>query len=217
MILNTPISKIKESNNYMEFNKKLQELRKQKGLTQEELAEKLYVSRAAISKWESGRGYPSIDSLKLIARFFSVTVDELLSSNEILTIAEKSQKQNKEHTCNLIFGLLDICMALLLFLPFFATNNGEIINESSLLSINGISLYLKISYIAIVAIMCILGILTLLLQGSSAPIWLKLKAKASLLFSVVAVLLFIISRQPYAASFAFSLLMIKIIILIKHI
>jgi transcriptional regulator with XRE-family HTH domain len=201
----------------MEFNKKLQELRKQKGLTQEELAEKLYVSRAAISKWESGRGYPSIDSLKLIARFFSVTVDELLSSNEILTIAEKSQKQNKEHTCNLIFGLLDICMALLLFLPFFATNNGEIINESSLLSINGISLYLKISYIAIVAIMCILGILTLLLQGSSAPIWLKLKAKASLLFSVVAVLLFIISRQPYAASFAFSLLMIKIIMLIKHI
>ena len=201
----------------MEFNKKLQELRKQKGLTQEELAEKLYVSRAAISKWESGRGYPSIDSLKLIARFFSVTVDELLSSNEILTIAEKSQKQNKEHTCNLIFGLLDICIALLLFLPFFATNNGEIINESSLLSINGISLYLKISYIAIVAIMCILGILTLILQGSSAPIWLKLKAKASLLFSVIAVLLFIISRQPYAASFAFSLLMIKIIMLIKHI
>lgn len=201
----------------MEFNKKLQELRKEKGLTQEELAEKLYVSRAAISKWESGRGYPSIDSLKLIARFFSVTVDELLSSNEILTIAEKSQKQNKEHTCNLIFGLLDICMALLLFLPFFATNNGEIINESSLLSISGISLYLKISYIAIVAIMCILGILTFILQESSAPIWLKLKAKASLLFSVVAVMLFIISRQPYAASFAFSLLMIKIIMLIKHI
>ena len=201
----------------MEFNKKLQELRKQKGLTQEELAEKLYVSRAAISKWESGRGYPSIDSLKLISRFFSVTVDELLSSNEILTIAEKSQKQSKEHTCNLIFALLDICMALLLFLPFFATKNGEIINESSLLSISGISLYLKISYIAIVAIMCILGILTLILQGYSAPRWLKLKAKASLLFSVVAVLLFIISRQPYAASFAFSLLMIKIIMLIKHI
>ena len=201
----------------MELNEKLQELRKQKGLTQEELAAALYVSRTAISKWESGRGYPSIDSLKLIARFFSVTVDELLSSNEILTIAEKSQKQSKEHTCNLIFGLLDICMALLLFLPFFATNNGEIINESSLLSISGISLYLKISYIAIVAIMCILGILTLILQGASAPIWLKLKAKASLLFSVVAVLLFIISRQPYAASFAFSLLMIKIIMLIKHI
>ena len=51
----------------MEFNEKLQELRKQKDLTQEELASNLYVSRTAISKWESGKGYPNIESLKLIA------------------------------------------------------------------------------------------------------------------------------------------------------
>ena len=50
----------------MEFNEKLQKLRKEQNLTQEELAEKLFVSRTAISKWESGRGYPSIDSLKVI-------------------------------------------------------------------------------------------------------------------------------------------------------
>ena len=62
----------------MEFNEKLQELRKQKGLTQEALAEALFVSRTAVSKWESGRGYPNIDSLKGIAKFFGVTVDELL-------------------------------------------------------------------------------------------------------------------------------------------
>ena len=70
----------------MEFHEKLQELRKQKGLTQEELAEKLYVSRTAISKWESGRGYPNIESLKATAKFFSVTVDDLLSTDEVLTI-----------------------------------------------------------------------------------------------------------------------------------
>lgn len=54
----------------MEFGKKLQELRKQKGLTQEELAGALYVSRTAVSKWESGRGYPNIESLKAMAKFF---------------------------------------------------------------------------------------------------------------------------------------------------
>ena len=76
----------------MEFNVKLQELRKQKGLTQEELAEVLFVSRTAISKWESGRGYPNIDSLKAISKFFGVTIDELLSGDELLTIAEEDTK-----------------------------------------------------------------------------------------------------------------------------
>ena len=53
----------------MEFNEKLQELRKNKNLTQEQLAEMSFVSRTAISKWESGRGYPSIDSLKEMSNF----------------------------------------------------------------------------------------------------------------------------------------------------
>ena len=53
----------------MELNEKLLQLRKQKGLTQEALADALFVSRTAISKWESGRGYPNIDSLKAIAQF----------------------------------------------------------------------------------------------------------------------------------------------------
>ena len=67
----------------MEFHEKLQELRKSRGLTQEELAEALFVSRTAISKWESGRGYPSIDSLKEISRYFSVSIDELLSGDQL--------------------------------------------------------------------------------------------------------------------------------------
>jgi len=70
----------------MEFNDKLQQLRKEQGLTQEQLAEELYVSRSAISKWESGRGYPSFDSLKAISMLFSVSVDDLLSGEELNTL-----------------------------------------------------------------------------------------------------------------------------------
>ena len=103
----------------MEFNEKLQELRKQKGLTQEELAEKLFVSRTAVSKWESGRGYPSIESLKAISKFYAVTVDALLSGEELLSISEEDNRQKERHLRDLVFGLLDLGAATLIFLPFF--------------------------------------------------------------------------------------------------
>ena len=77
----------------MEFGEKLQELRKSKSMTQEELAKSLFVSRTAVSKWESGRGYPSIDSLKEISRFFSVTIDDLIGSDEMITVAENDKKE----------------------------------------------------------------------------------------------------------------------------
>ena len=99
----------------MEFSEKLQELRKQKNLTQDELANALFVSRTAVSKWESGRGYPSIDSLRTIAGYFSLTIDELLSSDELLTLAQKGNKQNLIHLKDLVFGLLDISVAILIF------------------------------------------------------------------------------------------------------
>ena len=164
----------------MEFNEKLQELRKRKGLTQEELAEQLYVSRTAISKWESGRGYPSIDSLKAIAQFFSVTLDELLSSNEILIIAEDSQKKTKKQFCDLSFGLIDICVLLLLFLPLFAVNKDDIVYETSLLMFDGVAQYVKIICLIVVIVSSIVGILILALQNCYKMLWLKLKYKLSL-------------------------------------
>lgn len=51
-------------------------------MTQEELAARLYVTRAAVSKWETDKGYPGIDSLRLIAKQFSVTLDDLVSDED---------------------------------------------------------------------------------------------------------------------------------------
>ena len=56
----------------MQFHERLKEYRKNQGLTQEELAEKLHVSRSAVAKWENGLGLPSDDSLDDIAALFGV-------------------------------------------------------------------------------------------------------------------------------------------------
>lgn len=199
----------------MEFNVKLQELRKQKGITQEELAESLYVSRTAISKWESGRGYPNIDSLKTIAKFFGITVDELLSGDELLTIAEENTKQKENHFRDMVFGLLDCCVAMLFFLPFFGQKADGILNEVSLLTLTEISTYLRTSYFVVVIAIMVLGILTLALQNCNYTFWVRNKSKISLMFNVVGALLFIISSQPYAAVFVFIFLAIKVLMLIK--
>lgn len=200
----------------MDFNQKLQELRKQKGLTQEELAVNLYVSRTAISKWESGRGYPNIDSLKEIAKFFSVTIDELLSTDEVLTLAEADNKRKEKYFVDLIYGLLDLSVIMILFLPFFASGSDETIKSVSLIALNSIQPYLKISYFVIVIAMSIMGILTLALQNWQAIYWIKSKTAISLTLGVLLELLFMISSQPYAAVFAFVLLAIKSLMLIKR-
>lgn len=199
----------------MEFHEKLQELRKQKALTQEELAEVLYVSRTAISKWESGRGYPNIDSLKAISKFFSVSLDELLSSDAILTIAEDENKKKENRLRDLVFGLLDCSMAMFLFLPFFGQRVDGVIQEVSLLALTETEPYVKIPYLFIVCAVIIWGILLLALQNCKATLWLHSKDKVSFGLSILGTLFFMISLQPYAAAFTFVFLLIKAFMLIK--
>ena len=199
----------------MEFHEKLQELRKQKGLTQEELAEALYVSRTAVSKWESGRGYPNIDSLKALANFFSVTIDALLSCDQVLTIAEEDHRQKERHFRDLVFGLLDCSTAMFLFLPFFGQKIQGMIHEVSLLSLTEITPYLKISYFVVVLAMIAWGLLTLALQNCRQVRWVQNKHKVSLAFTALGALLFTVSLQPYAAAFLFIFFVIKVLLLIK--
>ena len=199
----------------MEFNEKLQELRKQRKLTQEELAEALHVSRAAVSKWESGRGYPGIDSLKAIARFFSVSIDSLLSGEELLTLAEASENEKDLHFHNLVFGLLDLSSLLFLFFPFFAQRTPDAFQAVSLLSLTEITLSLRLCYFMLVMGTAALGITTLALQNCRHSLWLQHKHKLSLGLNVAAILLFILGLHPYAAVFSFLLLLIKVLFLKK--
>ena len=193
----------------MEFHEKLQELRKQKNLTQEKLSEILFVSRTAISKWESGRGYPSIESLKAIAACFGVTVDELLSNEELICIAQKDSRQKTQQMRSLVFGLLDCSVGMLLFVPLFGQQEAGIIRQVSLLSLEATPLFIKAVYLSIVLLTVAFGIATLALQNCSNPTWIKTKSLLSIGLTSVGVVIFIATLAPYAALYTFVMRLIK--------
>lgn len=198
----------------MEFNEKLLELRKKKEMTQEELAQALFVSRAAVSKWESGRGYPGIDSLKAMAKFFSVSVDELLSGEELLSAAQEDNRQIKGRYRGLVFGLLDICNALFFLLPVFA-QRGETLQAVSLWSLTEVSPWLRGAYIVSVMLCILAGTAALALQNLAHDHWRCWLSKISVIFNVTGVLIYTVSLQPYPAVFLLVLLLIKVLLLIQ--
>ena len=80
----------------MSFGENLKNLRIGNKMTQDELAEKIYVSRTAVSKWETNRGFPSIESLKYLADLFSMSIDELISDEDIKNkvLIDKKTREN---------------------------------------------------------------------------------------------------------------------------
>lgn len=192
----------------MEFNEKLQELRKSRSLTQEELAEALFVSRTAISKWESGRGYPSIDSLKEIARYFSVTIDELICSDEMISVAENDKKELAHKYVSLICNALDILLAILMLIPVFG--NGAASPETvSLIGLSGINPWVKAVFAVIIGVTILNGICGVIIVRLNKPVWNRHRLATGIVLSIVCVTLFIVTRQPYAGIFCFSFLVIK--------
>jgi len=200
----------------MDFNDKLQQLRKESELTQEQLAEKLYVSRTAISKWESGRGYPSIDSLKAISKLFSVSIDDLLSGDELITIAETDNQERTRCLRDLAFGVCDCMSILLFFLPFFGRQESGMAIAVSLLSFSNEHGYIRIAFILIAASITLFGVVELALQRVQNRIWLRGKTILSLFLSIAGTMIFIVSPQPYAAVFMLCLLVMKGVLLIKR-
>ena len=79
----------------MNFNEKLINLRKSKGLSQEELGNELKVSRQTISKWESCQSYPDFQRLVLLSDFFGLTLDELVRDIDVQEVREKNLNNEK--------------------------------------------------------------------------------------------------------------------------
>ena len=199
----------------MEFHEKLQELRKSRGLTQEELAELLYVSRTAVSKWESGRGYPSIDSLKGIAAFFSVTIDDLLSGDQLISIAEKENKTNIGSICDFLFGIIDLCTVLLILLPLYPNTLDRTVYPVNLFHYTETSVMNLIIYWIIFVSLIGLGMVKLVLAKWKTEKNDKYTTYLSLCINIFGVLYLALAREAYATILVFLLLLIKGMVFFK--
>ena len=185
----------------------------QKGLTQAQLAKELYVSRTAVSKWESGKGYPSIDTLRQIAKLFSVSVDQLLSTDSLPVPSDNISKKSRLY--NTFQGLLDIAAVLLLFLPLFANRSENFVAAATLFNAS-VQPYLKGIYLAMIILSLAMGVLTLSLRNCRKEGLLKMIFPLSLILSATMSIIFTLSTQPYAAIFGFFVLAVKTILMLKH-
>ena len=103
----------------MKFSEKLKKLRQEKNLTQDDLAEKIFVTRTAVSKWETDNGYPSIESLKLLAEMFNTTIDKLISEEDV---KQKENLEQKTSKTNLIISLVGLAVAIICAVCMFFVN-----------------------------------------------------------------------------------------------
>ena len=193
----------------MEFNEKLKELRSSRGLTQEELAEVLFVSRTAISKWESGRGYPSIDSLKEISTFFSVTIDELLSGEKLISIAKKENKSNIQSLCSILIGFIDLFHFLLIVLPLYPNSMKGYIASVNLFGYIETSVFNRMVYWGLFFLLMASGVIEIIVSKLKIEKGNKIIFIFSIVLSIAAVLFLALAAETYATALAFLLLVLK--------
>ena len=200
----------------MEFHEKLQQLRQQNNLTQEQLAEQLFVSRTAVSKWESGRGYPNLESLKCISKLFFISIDELLSNDELLELAESDKRANIGRVIGVVFGVLDVIVLAFLFLPLFGQQEGNYVRAVTLLNQTGMGDTLRWLYVGALLFLSAFGVFELAAELINPERWLSLCRLCSLALHAAAVFLFAVSRQPYVTALLFLLFVVKVLLLIQE-
>lgn len=197
----------------MEFNEKLQQLRKKNNLTQEQLAEQLFVSRTAVSKWESGKGYPNIESLKSISKLFSVSIDDLLSGDELISLAECENRSNIKKVYGLMGGIIDVMAAAFIFLPLYGKPEGGHIYHVNLLSFTDTTKINLWIYWGIFCFLIVLGIMRLILTHYDKEAWLSSVTSGSVALSAAAICFFAAAREPYVTVLMFLFFVWKITLL----
>lgn len=198
----------------MDFGEKLKALRTERGLTQEQLAAKLYVSRTAVSKWETGGGSPNLDSLQVVARLFDVSVDDLLSADDLIVLARDERRSTARSSGMLSFGLLDVLAVVFAFIPLYGVDDGSFVRMANLADY-GASVDFGASFAvmaaAVVSLMFV-GAVEILLAAAGSRRAARIVALVGFAVQALAVVLFASTMQPYATTLMFALLLAKVVV-----
>lgn len=193
----------------MELNERIKKYRKEAGLSQEDLASKIYVSRTLITKYESGSAFPTQENLEKIAIALNVKVEDLLSDREKNEIVEKSFKTNLRFwmILSICFASISVILLLLSVIPFYQyssydysavsyPDNPTPVHVTGYASIIGATLRVgnPISVINIVLLVC--SIIISLLSFAN------LNSKVLRIIRVVSIVVFVTSVVLFFISFA---------------
>ena len=148
----------------MNFDEKIIKIRKDNNLIQEEMAEKLNVSRQAISNWENKRNLPDIEMLIIIWKIFSISLDELILGGEEMNDIEKKLindgSESRIVKMNLISTIIGTFLLLIgLLCIVIKANTIEYIDESGILHENFYLLPIGFLFIFIGLIVILVGII----------------------------------------------------------
>ena len=144
------------------LSEKIYTLRRKSGLSQEQLAEKIGVSRQAISKWEGGLSIPELEKIRALSEFFNVSIDELTREQETdnpsddteekTYIADSKEKKNKIGFFLCLIGA--VCLILFGVIMMIHPSSAEQLNESSMITINGTGIL-----IALILLLILIGVI----------------------------------------------------------
>ena len=198
----------------MDIGEKLKALRTERGLTQEQLAARLYVSRTAVSKWETGGGSPNLDSLQAVARLFDVSVDDLLSTDDLIVLARDERRSTARSSGMLSFGLLDVLAVVFAFIPLYCVDDGSFVRMANLADY-GASVDFGASFAvmaaAVVSLMFV-GAVEIVLAAAGSRRAARIVALVGFAVQALAVVLFASTMQPYATTLMFVLLLAKVVV-----
>lgn len=125
----------------MKFGEKIKKIRTDNNLSQKEFADKIFISRTAVSKWETDNGYPSIETLKVIANTFNISISQLMNNDDI---ENKKILEDKQAKTFYIFAILAF-----LLVAIFALMTKLLSNKLFTIgSVVGIVLYMVCAYFA---------------------------------------------------------------------